>query len=230
MLLIAFSFNRGGMLAFIVPAAIYVFKYRFDLLKRNFIKFSTAGALLIVLFLVLSSSSNGGTEDFQGRSAGITQLSSNIKSIFVTDTDDPLGGNKVWRLLWWYKIVGYTFGGQYFLYGKGLGVNLAISDEIPADMWTDLRSPHNFSMTILARFGVIIFFVWIAFIVHFLITAISKHHLQNLEYAAFSLILVSFIINSMFDVYLEGPMAAFPFWTFVGLIVPISATKKITAL
>jgi hypothetical protein len=30
-------------------------------------------------------------------------------------------------------------------------------------------------------------------------------------------ILTAFIINASFDVYFEGPMGAFPFWTFVGL-------------
>ena len=32
-----------------------------------------------------------------------------------------------------------------------------------------------------------------------------------------SCILVAFLINASFDVFLEGPMGAFPFWTWVGL-------------
>jgi len=29
---------------------------------------------------------------------------------------------------------------------------------------------------------------------------------------------MSFLINSTFDVYLEGPMGAFPFWSWVGIL------------
>lgn len=29
---------------------------------------------------------------------------------------------------------------------------------------------------------------------------------------------LSFLINASFDVFLEGPMAAMPFWIFVGMV------------
>jgi hypothetical protein len=35
---------------------------------------------------------------------------------------------------------------------------------------------------------------------------------------AITCILIGFIFNASFDVYLEGPMGAFPFWTWVGLL------------
>jgi len=37
--------------------------------------------------------------------------------------------------------------------------------------------------------------------------------LDNLSYMC---IILAFLVNASFDVSLEGPMAAFPFWTFVG--------------
>ena len=40
----------------------------------------------------------------------------------------------------------------------------------------------------------------------------------NAKQLAVSAIIIGFIINASFDVYLEGPMGAFPFWTFVGLL------------
>jgi hypothetical protein len=30
-------------------------------------------------------------------------------------------------------------------------------------------------------------------------------------------ILLAFLVNASFDVFLEGPMGAFPFWLFVGI-------------
>jgi hypothetical protein len=32
-------------------------------------------------------------------------------------------------------------------------------------------------------------------------------------------ILLAYIINGSFDVFFEGPMGAFPFWTLVGLLL-----------
>ena len=36
---------------------------------------------------------------------------------------------------------------------------------------------------------------------------------------AITSILLAFIINGSFDVFFEGPMGAFPFWTLVGLLL-----------
>ena len=30
--------------------------------------------------------------------------------------------------------------------------------------------------------------------------------------------ILAFLINASFDVYLEGPMGAFPFWTWLGIL------------
>jgi len=35
---------------------------------------------------------------------------------------------------------------------------------------------------------------------------------------AISCIIMAFLINASFDVFLEGPMGAFPFWTWVGML------------
>jgi hypothetical protein len=31
-------------------------------------------------------------------------------------------------------------------------------------------------------------------------------------------IIMAFLVNASFDVYLEGPMGAFPFWTWLGIL------------
>ncbi|MFM9616266.1 hypothetical protein ACKI18_48195, partial [Streptomyces niveiscabiei] len=64
-------------------------------------------------------------ENFQGRKAGFDQLKDNITSVVTSNGDGSLEDNKVWRLVWWTKIIDYTFGGQYFFQGKGLGPALA---------------------------------------------------------------------------------------------------------
>ena len=49
------------------------------------------------------------------------------------------------------------------------------------------------------------------------IARISSRKLAGKTLAITS-ILLAFIINGSFDVFFEGPMGAFPFWTFVGLL------------
>jgi hypothetical protein len=50
-----------------------------------------------------------------------------------------------------------------------------------------------------------------------LIKPLFKRKLSLKEHAI-TCILISFIVNASFDVFLEGPMGAFPFWTWVGLL------------
>jgi hypothetical protein len=148
----------------------------------------------------------------------IEQLKNNALSIFATNNDgSSLNDNKVWRLVWWARIVDYTFFGEYFILGRGLGMSLAETDEIDHDpIEGNLRSPHSFHLTILARFGVPIFFLWL----YWMFLHLKKIRDKNIS--AYMLILLSislsFLINASFDVFLEGPMGAMPFWIFVGLV------------
>jgi hypothetical protein len=154
-------------------------------------------------------------ENFQGRKTGLDQISTNVTSI-VNDDEGTLSDNKIWRLLWWAKIVDYTFGGEYSVMGKGLGMSLAEDDDIFFESNdADLRSPHNYHLSILARYGVPIFLVWCIW----LIISFSRLRTKNIPTLKLLLITVqiAFIFNASFDVFLEGPMGAFPFWCFVGL-------------
>ncbi len=181
------------------------------------IKLVKYAPLIIILAMPLFISTNL-EENFQGRSLSIEQLKNNAVSIFSSEDDGTsLSDNKVWRLVWWARIVDYTFLGDYFLWGRGLGMSLAATDDVEYDPTEgNLRSPHSFHMTVLARFGVPIFFLWLYWI---------YLHLRNIrkpDLSPFMLVLLSislsFLINASFDVFLEGPMGAMPFWIFVGLV------------
>ena len=94
-------------------------------------------------------------------------------------------------------------------------MSLADSDGI-LSLDDELRSPHNFHLNIMARFGVILFFVWMYWI-YLMMKPIFKKQLGTLS-LAISCIIMAFLLNASFDVFLEGPMGAFPFWTWVGLL------------
>jgi hypothetical protein len=101
------------------------------------------------------------------------------------------------------------------LIGRGVGENLALINDIQVEN-DSLRAPHNFHLNILARFGFIFLFIWIWWI---------GMHLKNIrtsnvnEFNVMALVIImAFLINASFDVYLEGPMGAFPFWTWLGIL------------
>jgi hypothetical protein len=215
------AYSRSGMLSYLVGLICFFVFTKDQILKSNskyFLKYLPWIMLVIVpLFLTINVG-----ENFQGRSAGFSQLGQNVGSIVGAADDANLENNEIWRLLWWGKIIDYSFTPEYFFTGKGLGMSLAQTDEIKAD--DDLRSPHNFHLTIMARFGVIVFCIWIYWLV-LLFKPMFKRKLVGKQ-MAISCILLAFVINASFDVFLEGPMGAFPFWTFIGLLFISEATKE----
>ena len=212
---LASSYSRGGMLSFLLGCIIY-YRYLKDVnikqqLKQN-LKFLPI--LLLISFLFLSVFKVD--TNFQGRTVGVDQVANNFTSIFSTSEQGGLNDNKIWRILWWGQIIDYTFNGPYFIAGKGLGINLAEDDQIPTtDLEGELRSPHNFNLSILARYGVFVFSLWLYWI-YVQFRRLSNKNLSNLQLVLICLQIV-FLFNASFDVFLEGPMGAFPFWLFVGI-------------
>lgn len=212
---IASSYSRGGMLSFLLGFILFYKYLRVSMIKeklKRFVKYLPV--ILVGSYLFLSTFKV--SENFQGRSVGVDQLALNFTSIFMESEEGGLNDNKLWRILWWGKIVDYTFNGPYFIAGKGLGINLSEDDQIlTTDLDGELRSPHNFSLTILARYGVFVFLLWI----YWIFTQIKK--IRNKKLSTLQLIILclqfAFLFNALFDVFLEGPMGAFPFWILVGL-------------
>jgi hypothetical protein len=212
--LVIAAYSRAGMLAFIVGIFCFIYFAKDNKIKdalKSFTKY-IPWALLIVIPIYLSIQVR---ENFQGRSAGFNQIKENITSL-TTDSDNKiLEDNLLWRFVWWGKIIDYSFSKDYFLHGKGLGMSLAQSDDIVMTE-DDVRSPHSFHLSIMARFGIPLFLLWLYWL-FLLFKPIFSKKLGH-QQLAITCILIGFIFNASFDVYLEGPMGAFPFWTWVGLL------------
>lgn len=225
--LVVSSYSRSGMISIIIPVVVFFILSKNQELKRQMVKLLKYAPLLLIMAMPLFLSTNL-EENFQGRKLSIEQLKNNAISIFSSEDDGTsLSDNKVWRLVWWAKIVEYTFFGEYFFHGRGLGMSLAITDGIDEESSDGgLRSPHSFHMTILARFGVPVFFLWLYWMY------LHINRIRRKELSPFMLVLLSiclsFLINASFDVFLEGPMAAMPFWIFVGLVYAEEAFKEKT--
>lgn len=215
--LIAATFSRGGMVAFMIPFCFFIYRSRKSPWVQNIKAYLKWIPLVIALSLPLYLMTKVKVEDQDhGRQIGLTQLKDNATSIFKKDISagGGLEGNVTWRLMWWAKIVDYTVLGPYFWTGKGLGVNLSQDDDIHVEDDT-LRSPHNFSMSILARYGVPVFLLWLVFL-FFLFQPLLRKKLSA-QVLLLGCGILSFFINASFDVSLEGPMTAFPFWSLMGI-------------
>jgi len=212
---VASSYSRSGMLSFIIAFFVFYYFLNDKTVKnqlRNFVKFVPIVFVISLLFL----SKFKVADNFQGRTVGVEQVALNFTSIFSTSEEGGLNDNKIWRLLWWGQIIDYTFNGPFFIAGKGLGISLADDDQIlTTDLEGDLRSPHNFSLSVLARYGVFIFFIWLYW------NIIQLKRIKSLNISKLQLVIIciqiAFLFNANFDVFLEGPMGAFPFWVFVGI-------------
>lgn len=212
---VASSYSRSGMLSFIIAFFVFYYFLNDKIVKdqlKNFVKYVPIVFIISLLFL----SKFKVADNFQGRTVGVEQVALNFTSIFSTSEEGGLNDNKIWRLLWWGQIIDYTFNGPFFIAGKGLGISLADDDQIlTTDLEGDLRSPHNYSLSVLARYGVFIFFIWLYWnILH--LRRIKSFNLSKLQLVIIC-IQIAFLFNANFDVFLEGPMGAFPFWVFVGI-------------
>ena len=211
--LILLALTRSGSVAYIISLFSFFFFSKEKFLNESLRKLLKYVPIFMVigmgLFITLDIQG-----DAQGRTISLSQITDNFSSIVSSDIDGSLTDNKVWRLVWWAKLVNESFTLQHFFIGKGLGMSLAGNDILNTD--DNLRSPHNFHLTILARFGYIVFITWIIWLVS-LFKPLFTRKLAGKTLAITS-ILLAFIINGSFDVFFEGPMGAFPFWTFVGLL------------
>lgn len=214
--LIIASYSRSGTISFLIALISYLYFNKERLITNNFKRILKLLVIGFVIILPIYANIQI-QENFQGRTIGFDQLKNNFISIISSNDDVPatLEDNKIWRLVWWGKIINYSFTPQYFFTGRGLGMSLVKTDGIDAE--EDLRSPHNFHLTIMARFGVIVFCLWLYFL-YLIFSDFFRRKLLGNRFMIVS-ILIAFVINASFDVFLEGPMGAFPFWTFIGLLL-----------
>lgn len=214
--------SRGGFLAMTVP---YVLASTLKLRKFGW-KIAAFAVIAAVLAIgVLETDMI--TFTIHGRAFSADQVGENLASIVgaghaKTDTENT----KTWRLMWWHKIITYTFFGNYFWTGKGFGKNLIVEDGPPNVSPDDLstRSPHNASMTVLARMGVPGFVLWLLLNGLFATRMFAAYRRAVREGRAFwarvNLWIFCYwlaaLINMSFDVYLEGPQGGIWFWTLIG--------------
>ena len=188
------------------------------------------GLTAVVMLAMVATSFQWSAGGGEGRTISAEQVVDNLASVVgLGGTDDAaeadLNGTKQWRLKWWTKIVGYTIHGQYFWAGKGFGVNLADEDGFQVNEDRSLRSPHNASMTVLARSGVIGEALWLGMLAWWFGSVgrawLAARRARQRRWAGalgfLGIYGLAFLVNASFDVFLEGPMGGIWFWTVLGV-------------
>jgi hypothetical protein len=211
--LILASYSRSGIVAFLASMLCFIY-FNKDIQLQARVRLLIKYLPIILLVVTPIYINIKVAENFQGRSVGFEQIKNNFSSIVGGTTDATSENNVVWRLVWWAKIIDYSLSSPNFFIGKGLGMNLATDDDI-ITLDDSLRSPHNFHLNIMSRFGVLLFMIWMYFLIQ-LLKPLFKKQLQG-KRLLIGCIMLAFLLNASFDVFLEGPMGAFPFWTWMGL-------------
>lgn len=222
------ALSRGGLLAFSL-AFIVAFASRPR--SRNawslVLFFSAIVATLAITNLHVRFPGNDRDISFQ-------QLTEHVKSTAGADGDQDQENTKAWRLAWWAKIVSYTILGDYRWSGKGYGINLATDDGFQTSDDDSLRSPHNASMTVLARSGVIGLALWLllhgAWCVSMVRAMVDAHRHRAREWYALFAFLIAYwlalLVNGSFDVFLEGPAGGIWLWSVIGVGIAVQIAYR----
>ena len=212
------SSNRGALVSMLVSLAVVVV---FRPMNSSWLRLAAIALLLSPAAFVVSL-----RPDAPPLAEGVLQRVESVMAIVTGREDEAFRASTVrWRLDWWSDIVGYTVFGDYRWAGKGYGVNLANVDGYQVFSDESLRSPHNGHLTILARSGVTGVALWLMLQGTFALSTIVKQHRLRrsgrTRAADVGVWIIAYwaalMVNSSFDVFLEGPQGGIWIWTVVGV-------------
>jgi O-antigen ligase len=143
------------------------------------------------------------------------------RSYQVAELSDKPDNNQ-FRLVWWHTVVDQTWDeGRWFGLGFGhdLGAEFFRVYYAESSEEFNVRSPHNFLLSIFGRMGIVGSLAFAAFIVA-LATKTWRARATLMEADSpmpLWLCAWTILVSACFGVVLEGPMAAMIFWTIVGM-------------
>jgi hypothetical protein len=216
---LAGTFDRAGLLSFLAVFAVCFFLKPYH---RSIWRFLTIG---VCGLLLLAATNIRVQMPEREREISFEQFLANLTSVTGTSHTGDLDDTKQWRLEWWHDVVDYTIHGKYFWTGKGFGINLADDDGYQVEEDHSLRNPHNGHLTMLARGGVPGLILWgfvqLSWACSLFRAYVRSQRAGDHRWARLFVFLLAywlaFMINTTFDVYLEGPMGGIWFWTVYGV-------------
>jgi hypothetical protein len=216
---LAGTYDRAGLLSFLAVFAVCFVHQPQDCSLWRLIAIGVCGVVLLAATNIRVKMPE------REREISFDQLVANLSSLAGTSRAGDLDDTKQWRLEWWGDIIKYTVDGKYCWTGKGFGINLADDDGYQVQEDDSLRSPHNGHLTMLARGGVPGLVLWALVQLHWACSLLggyvrSRRAGERRWTGLFLFLLaywLAFMINTAFDVFLEGPMGGIWFWTIYGI-------------
>ena len=213
--------NRGGMIAFVLALGLAA------LLKppgASGLRLGFALVAVVVAGIVAVPVMEAVRISGDSRALTVEQIWDNVKSVVGQSDSHSLETTKAWRLAWWGKIADETLLGPRRWDGHGFGLNLANRYGFEIDDRGSLRSPHNATMTVLARTGVPGLALWLALHAAFVFWMLrawfaaraARLYTWSAVFAFALCLWVAVMVNASFEVYVEGPMGGIWLWTVFG--------------
>ena len=160
------------------------------------------------------------------------------KSAAAGDAADYSAETSRWRTAWWQAVYDETVK-RGPVFGLGFGYNLA--NKFNREYYgrsrgeAAARNPHNVAFTFLGRLGFVglALFIWLCVSLMrqtFRVIAAVRRREQPLENINPWLVVMSVLVVGLFSHSFEGPMAAVPFWSLLGLGVAQQVLVKRAAV
>jgi len=221
--------NRGGLLGVMAGGAIGL------VFMRNPLRLAGRVVLVMVLGLAVASllSLKVPTPGVQGRAYSADQLVANVVSLTGKDSPGNLGGTVEGRQELWTRILDKQIKDGHLVDGSGFGQNLAAEVGVYDEGKETLRSPHNSHLHIMARLGLLGFFLWIALWAAWFwrmfagVRLLTRQGRQTERQVAVLCLMActAILVSCIFDPQLEGPQIAALLWTMFGVGVTVTTIR-----
>jgi O-antigen/teichoic acid export membrane protein len=224
--------NRGGFLASVAALAVGLafVPGRLRLIMRA-VAIAVVGLFLLTVLPVRLSAGSGANPGHRAFSA--SQLIANVASIGGAQEVGNLDGTVAGRKQLWTLVLQEQIAQGQLIRGQGFGINLALEVGVLDSGTSDLRSPHNSDLDVLARLGLIGTALWIGFwAAWYWRMMVGAWRLGRAglparrQMAVLCLVVVTAtLVSSFFDPQLEGAQAAALMWVAVGIGIAVTSFR-----
>lgn len=192
--------------------------------RRGFVALPLfVGIFGIAGIFILGAGSNGRLATARDHLMSIVDVSGTYE--YQTDLGDAKQGDNQFRRVLWESIFKQTAQDEAWVAGKGFGYDFipAFEQEYNRGSWENLRSAHNYYITVFGRLGIIGLGLFLAISYEIMrhglraALAMRRGERRDPQALAYWCAVWAILIAGTFGVVLEGPMGAIPFWSMLGL-------------
>lgn len=231
-LIFAGGLSRAALVGLIIANGFLLLAKRGKIAKYQMLYAAVGGIALLGVSLI-----SGHKDDdsmllqMAEKAATIVDVSGNYH--YSLSSSESSVQNTRFRKAWWSCVYDETME-KSPVFGLGFGYDLTArflqTYDVPLGEEFDARSPHSILFSIFGRMGFVGLLSFVAILLQIVLLgfryawALRGTSMFNYGLALWTGLII-ILITACFGVVLEGPMAAIPFWTFLGLIMSEKGPK-----